>query len=256
MIDLTITKIRGLAFWQNWQQKVVEAGEMFAGNQIFVEQQSQTYEEFEETALAVAGQSMVFDWDGATRDKAHGARVVTTAALGPVTRQWLDSNVEIDFLMRHGVERPRVLDIGAGYGRLAVSYAPLCEEYVCTDAVPVSQAVCAHYLSLYAPYVDVYSPEELLSPRSEFMLPDLAINIHSWNESSVASVEAWLDLLDRLECKRLFTVSHGQLANDSAYLCHEPGKPCFRPLLESRYDLVAEESIGMSSHPYALWKRK
>jgi hypothetical protein len=46
------------------------------------------------------------------------------------------------------------------------------------------------------------------------------------------------------------------LENGNAYLCHQAGQPSFRPLLEEKYDLVEELTLGMSSHPYALWRRK
>jgi len=253
MIDYTFTAIRGLAFWQDWQSRVIDADEMFASSPVFVDQMSQTEEEYEETAAQVAKQATIFDPDGKVRDVPHGARFVDTQALGPVTRQWLDSNVEIDFLARHGVKNPCVLDIGAGYGRLAASYSPLCLTYTCTDAVAVSQDVCRYYLSKYAPWVSVVAPEELPKHKGKF---DLAINIHSWNECYLMTVKAWILLLDRIECPRLFTVSHGQLADGSAYKCHEEVEVRFRDALLTRYNLVAEETLGMSSHPYALWEKK
>lgn len=252
----TMDAIRDLAMWENWQSLVDLCGDQYAKSPIFVEQMSQAEEEFDQVADWIAGWShQPFDPDGRTRDIPHGARQVSTKAFGPVTRQWLDTNTELWFLEQNGMLKGDAIDIGAGYGRLAVSAAPFFSTYTCTDAVPAAQKACRMYVRQYSKSANavVLTPEELAFNRFP---ADLAINIHSWNECSLASIEGWLELLNHLNVPYLFTVSHGQLSNNTAYLCHQSGQPSFLPVLKDKYELVDERTLGLSKHPYALWKAK
>src|SRR4051812_46164096 len=86
-----------LAMWTTWQDKVKAHRHQFAANTIYVEQNSPTEAEFEEVARWVE-RRYVIDIHGRERDVNHGARVVVTQPFGPVTRMWLDSNVEYNFL--------------------------------------------------------------------------------------------------------------------------------------------------------------
>lgn len=245
-----------MAMWDQWQQMVVAAGDQYAKSPVFVEQDSQRPEEFDEIANWIdCWDEFPFDFYGRLRDVNHGARCVPTNALGSVTRQWLDSNTELWFLNKHGLLNRNFLDIGAGYGRLAVSASPYVKDYWCTDGVEVSQRVCRTHVEAYAHTgnVHVVSPEQLLEQKP---LLDVAVNIHSWNECSLHSIACWLEILKLLKVPFLFTVSHGQLANNNAYLCHQDGHPSYLPLLQDKYDLVEELTLGMSLHPYALWKAK
>ena len=251
-----IKGVKSLAMWDKWQETVVAAGNQYAQSPVFVEQYSQTPEEFKQVANWIEGwDDLPFDFYGRLRDVNHGARFVDTDEWGPVTRQWLDSNTELWFLKKHGMLNKRILDIGAGYGRLAVSASPYVKDYWCTDGVEVSQKVCKRHVDAYIHKgnVHIITPEQLLEQKPEC---DLALNIHSWNECSLASIACWLEILSLLKVPYLFTVSHGQLANNNAYLCHQDGHPSFLPLLKEKYDLVEELTLGMSSHPYALWRIK
>ena len=251
-----IAAVKNLAMWDKWQEMVALAGDQYAKSPVFVEQDSQTAEEFDQVADWIGRWDIpAFDRFGRLRDVSHGARFVHTKTFGPLTRQWLDSNTELWFLNKHGLLRHNILDIGAGYGRLAVSAAPYVHDYWCTDGVEVSQNACKMHVDCYvhSGNVHVVSPEQLLELRPKC---EVAVNIHSWNECSYASIAAWLEILAQLKVPYLFTVSHGQLANNNAYLCHQAGQPSFRPLLEEKYDLVEELTLGLSSHPYALWRRK
>ena len=243
--------------WEKWEAKVKSALPNFAANPVYVEQNSQSEEEFRAVAEVVRDLGPI-DEKGKDRDAAFGGRLVETC-LGKVTRMWLDSNIEIHFVMRHlpKLEKLRVLDIGAGYGRLAVSFSPMCDSYTCVDAVPISTAVCSEYCNRFAPNVEVI-PIGTFSesyPSREF---DLAVNVHSWNECTMEQVENWLAVLVEMKVPHLFTVSHGQLDAkiEKAYYTWDPGLPSFRPAIERYYDLVAEESIGLTNHPHALWKLK
>jgi hypothetical protein len=127
-------------------------------------------------------------------------------ALGlEVTRDLLDSILEIHFLERHlGLSSRaglRVLDIGAGYGRLAHRMTialPQLAEYLCTDAVPASTFLCEYYLRFRgvedrARAVPLHELEHALAARRI----DLALNIHSFPECTPGAIAWWLELLQR-----------------------------------------------------------
>ena len=135
-------------------------------------------------------------------DGAFGA-VVYEIAGRRVSRDLLDSIAELDFIERYlglgsgGVSR--ILDIGAGYGRLAhraLAAFPEIEHYICADAVAESTYLCELYLryrglgekALVAPLDRIHAA---LADRSV----DLAVNIHSFSECRPEAVDWWLSLL-------------------------------------------------------------
>jgi hypothetical protein len=134
-----------------------------------------------------------------------------------VSRDLLDSLNEIYFLDRHwdlfGRENIHVLDVGAGYGRLAhrmLTATDSVGRYTCVDAVARSTYLCEYYLrfrkllgcegarAAVVPLDDLTS----LSPGSI----DLAINIHSFSEMSHAAIAAWIRLLADLAVPWLFVI--------------------------------------------------
>ena len=250
-----------LAMWTDWQRKVRDSLPNFAAHPIYLDQ-SQSEAEYEAVANYVF-QRGATDLSGMLRDAEYGARVVETKH-GKLTRAWLDANVEIDFLRRNLGEDPlseaSVIDIGAGYGRLAVPLSRLTARYLCVDAVPISTEVCRTYCNRHAPSVAVPSlPDFLANHNAGRNTPfDLAINIHSWNECTREQIAAWLNVLGEAKVPYLFTVSHGQndASIEGAWYAWEPGRPTWRHLLEERYNLLAEESIGFSRHPHCLWRMK
>jgi SAM-dependent methyltransferase len=242
-----------LAYWETWQAQVAAALPNFARQGVFVEQDSV---DPDEVAAVVTSLGAPEDVAGTVRDVPYGGRPFGTA-IGPVTRMWVDGNVEIGFLRRAlgSLGTLDVLDIGAGYGRLAVMLAPLVRSYTCVDAVPISVEVCRTYTQRHAPTVRVLDVAGLRAALPT-LRPTLAINIHSWNECSRAQITHWLDVLDNLTVPFLFTVSHGRTVDGSAYRTCEPGEPDFRSLLADRYTLQVEESLGIGGHPHALWRRR
>jgi SAM-dependent methyltransferase len=236
--------------WERWQDTVREALPFYARSPFYV---NQTVSD-DEVDQAVSDLGDPIDPSGMTRDVEHGARVFETSR-GPVTRQWIDGNVEIGFLARSlpYLEAHDVLDIGAGYGRLAVMLAPLVRSYVCVDPVPVSVEVCRDYTARYAPSVRVLDVAEFLSEIPSIR-PTLAVNIHSWNECDRAQIAAWLDVLEELAVPYLFTVTHDP--DPDHYTSWETDQPNFKPLIDARYDVVAEAALGFGSLPHVLWKRK
>lgn len=254
-----------LAMWTDWQERVRAALPNFAANTIYVEQDSPSAEEFNEVLLDLFERGVVTkDSTGMTRDAQYGARVVETP-MGPLTRMWLDAQVEKDFIIRHLIAPCTgwditVLDIGAGYGRLAVELAPRVADYLTVDPVPISVELCRKYCDRHAPQkvgvMDIAGFRKFKQDWSPGLV-DLAINIHSWNECSLPNIQAWLMELAALRVPYLFTVSHGRPhLKEKTYYSWGKGQPSFRPFIEAEYDLVAEECIGLGKHPHALWKRR
>lgn len=254
-MKFTEAELSELAMWEDWQGIVARSLPNFCASPIYVQQRTQSQEDFERTAEYVTRPgAIIVDPDGKTRDAEFGGLVRETKACGPVTRMWLDSCVEVDFIMRHLPTVPRVLDIGAGYGRLAVALYPFSDAYFCVDAVPISTEICRSYIGRFQPGVTVLSLGTFVQ-RPENLKVDLAVNVHSWNECSYAQVARWLQVLEHLRVKYLFTVSNGHLSGGkSAYATWGGKGNSFRPLLEKQYELIAEEEIGLSQHPHALWK--
>ncbi len=130
------------------------------------------------------------------------------------SRDLLDSVNELCFLERVlGLSQRRelrVLDIGAGYGRLAhrmtQAFASVA-DYVCVDAIAEATFLSEYYLR----YRECLPPARVVAldvladtPQgSDF---DLAVNVHSWSECTEAAVSWWVDLLRRLQVPELFIV--------------------------------------------------
>jgi SAM-dependent methyltransferase len=157
----------------------------------------------------------------------------------PVSRDLLESANEISFLERElGLSRRdrfSVLDIGAGYGRLAHRMAevyPQLEDYCCVDAIPESTFISEYYLSYRgsvppARVVSLDSIDDELRPGTF----DLAVNIHSFAECTHAAVSWWVDLVARLRVPRLLVVPNEP--NELLTLEPDGSRHDFRPLLEA-----------------------
>jgi hypothetical protein len=131
-----------------------------------------------------------------------------------LSRDLLDSVNELCFLERHwdlfGRASPRILDVGAGYGRLAHRMLEAhggVERYWCIDAVPRSTFLCEYYLGhrncLGRATVVPLDDMEQAIPRGAV---DLAVNIHSFSEMSYAAIAAWLEWLVRLDVRWLLVL--------------------------------------------------
>jgi SAM-dependent methyltransferase len=167
---------------------------------------------------------------------------------GAVTRPGLDSAIELDFL-REFIDpaNMRVLDIGAGYGRLAVDMARTYPRarVSCVDATPVSTYIQRRYTAVHCSRVQVLTLNEYDAIEKVF---DLAINVHCWSECAIDDIKRWLD---SFSSKYLFTVVHTHhYASSDKYF--------FKYALEAKYKLVAERT-GLSVSPdavYAFWEAK
>lgn len=131
-----------------------------------------------------------------------------------VSRDLLDSVNEIYFLEKHlgisSLNDITVLDIGAGYGRLAhrmLNALPNISHYLCTDAFAISSFICEYYLQYRnlenrANIVPLYEIEDVLRDRTV----DIAVNIHSFSECRISAIEWWLSILAKYNVKYLMVV--------------------------------------------------
>ncbi len=148
-----------------------------------------------------------------SEDGSFGCWTTEVAGYGQVSRDLLDSVNEILFLERHLAllerEKLRVLDIGAGYGRLGYRMAvalPGLADYCCTDAVAESTFLADYYLRLRG-----CSPLARALPLGEVpsLKPgafDLAVNVHSFSECTIEAIRWWVDVIRRLRIPWLFVV--------------------------------------------------
>lgn len=132
---------------------------------------------------------------------------------GPVSRDLLDSVNELYFLDRHfGLferEGLRVLDIGAGYGRMAhrmIQSVPGVERYWCIDAVPESSFLCEYYLAFRGLKQAQIVPADEMHEKPPAGQIDLALNIHSFSEMNLAAIGGWFEWLAQLDVKHLMIV--------------------------------------------------
>ena len=147
-------------------------------------------------------------------DGAFGSPVFTFPGRRPVSRDVLDSVNEILYLDRQlGVLRHdglRVLDIGAGYGRLAhrmTQLVPGLVDYACTDGVPESTYVCERYLA----HRGIQPPCRIIElPDADREIAggtfDLAVNVHSFPEMPRRAVEHWVGLVAEAAVPALLVV--------------------------------------------------
>ncbi|GAB4332540.1 MAG: hypothetical protein Kow0089_00460 [Desulfobulbaceae bacterium] len=131
-----------------------------------------------------------------------------------VSRDLLDSIIELTFLDTHLdlFSRPgiTILDIGAGYGRLACRAACSLDNlqaYLCTDAVPESTFL-SEYHTRFRQVDDRVQvvPLDEIEERLRKERIDLAVNIHSFSECSMDAVNWWLEQVAASRIPHLFIV--------------------------------------------------
>lgn len=187
-------------------------------------------------------------FDRLGEDQAFGVNFFEVLEGRLVTRDLLDSVAELNFLERHLAISQRtavvVLDIGAGYGRLAyrsVAALPSIERYLCTDAVPVSTFICEHYLRYRGvdARAQVVPLHEIRSTLSRYRV-NLAINIHSFSECRLEAIAWWMALL-REQCVPRLMVVPNVVGADGVTMLTTEGKDFSRVLTDHGYRLVARD---------------
>jgi len=133
-----------------------------------------------------------------------------------VSRDLLDSISELSFIEAElGLSRmkmPTILDIGAGYGRLAHRATSAFNlSYLCTDGVALSTFLCEFYLrcrgAVGAQVLPLDEVESVLQGRRI----DLAVNIHSFSECPIGAISWWLDLLAANDVEHLMIVPNTEM---------------------------------------------
>lgn len=152
-------------------------------------------------------------WARVREDGAFGCFTFDYTGMPPVSRDLLDSVNELAFLDEHwGITARaalRVVDIGAGYGRLAHRMheaVPGLERYWCLDAVPRSTFLSEFYLAHRGARSAVVVPLDEVDSAVPAGSVDLAVNVHSFSEMSRAAMGAWLQWLVAREVPALFLV--------------------------------------------------
>jgi SAM-dependent methyltransferase len=186
-------------------------------------------------------------------DGLFGNRLVAVDERLAVSRDLLDSALEINFLDRHlGIsarEQLTVLDVGAGYGRFAHRMAQTFPNVrtLCTDGIPESTFLAEYYLRFRGVEANasVLPLDELdsLAPGAV----GLAVNIHSWSECPIDVIEWWVAFLSKRRVPNLFIVP-----NDGERLLSlesDGARQDFAPLLQRHgYQRVAlEPKYGATS---------
>jgi SAM-dependent methyltransferase len=165
-----------------------------------------------------------------------------------VSRDLLDSIIEIYFLERHlNISQSgstSVLDIGAGYGRLAhrmVAAYPNIEQYVCTDAYAASTFISEYYLRFRGLQQKArVVPFDEIERAIESMKIDVALNIHSFSECGTDDIEWWLALLEKNSVRHLMVVPNS-LHKGGRHLLTNDGRD-FQSIIERHgYKLTAKE---------------
>lgn len=136
-----------------------------------------------------------------------------------------------------------VLDVGAGYGRLAhrmTSAVSGIERYFCTDAVAVSTFLCEYYLRFRGVDKAQALPLDELDSTLARHPVDLAVNIHSFSECRLEAIEWWARLLRRYNVRWLMVVPN-RSSSGGERLQTNDGRE-FLPLLElyGYYTVVKE----------------
>jgi len=179
--------------------------------------------------------------DTLTEDHLFGAYTVEVGDR-LVSRDLLDSLAEIYFLERHLTLSKRtnfnILDIGAGYGRLAHRLAqafPNLGRVYCTDAIATSSFLCEYYLKFRGvSNIAVTVPFDELQGTLANGRVQLAINVHSFSECPVDAIKGWLDILAELNVPYLMLVPNALDNGGTRLLSFEKdqSRVDYLPLLE------------------------
>lgn len=184
-------------------------------------------------------------------DGAFGCLCYDFESFGRVSRDRLDSALEIDFLERHlgpsALGGMRILDIGAGYGRMAhrmLTRYPELPKYTCTDSVAESTYLCDFYLRHRGlrDRAEVLPLDQVVANDAAFAEIDLAINIHSFSECPYAAIAWWLSRLPKGRPLKMLIVPN----DPQEFLATEADgtKRDFLPLLEQHgFRLQASEPV-------------
>ncbi len=200
---------------------------------------------YEITAAYVRAHDRLKLLDVLSDDALFGNHVVDVDGFAASTDR-LDSALQLDFLDRHigldSLQGRTVIDVGAGYGRFAHRLAeavPGLRRVVCTDAVAESIFLCDYYLRFRG--VDAVAEAVAIDEIDGIEENDaiLAVNMHSFPEMPLSSIEWWLALLARKRVRYLFVVPN---ASNRVSREIDGSKLSFEPAIAAAgYQLIAAE---------------
>ena len=133
----------------------------------------------------------------------------------PVSRDLLESAREIGFLQDHvglGSRPINLLDIGAGYGRLAYRLSQLGLDDLqvfATDAYAKSTFISEYHLRFRSARGSAVVPLDEVDDLLERTAIDVAINVHSFSECTPKAVSWWVEKLAAHDVKFLMVVPNG-----------------------------------------------
>ena len=198
------------------------------------------------TAYYLASRDSEGLFDCVVEDDCFGNFVFTIAGR-TVSRDILDSLIELLFLEKHlGLSRmpaATMLDIGAGYGRLAhraCEIFPNIANYLCVDAIPQSTFISEFYLRFRGSRARVVPLDEIESVLTHTR-PDIAVNIHSFSECRHEAIDWWLSLLERTGVRYVMIVPNDARHDGGRNLVTNDGRD-FSSIVERHgYKLIARE---------------
>ena len=168
-------------------------------------------------------------WRGLEEPGGYGAYLFEDANGRLLSRDLIDSAVEIDFLERTlGLStRPgvNILDIGAGYGRMGLHLTrayPKIGRVLCADGVAQSTFLAEYYLAARGAARAEAIPIDALRAALKETPVFLATNIHSFSECDLAAVTWWLDLLVAHDVPYLMVVPNADEHGGTRMLTTEP----------------------------------
>ena len=198
-------------------------------------------------------------------DDLFGMYTVKVSEELTVSPDLLDSIVEIYFLERtlgiSTLPNINILDIGAGYGRLAhriVNALPEIGKVFCVDAVAESTFICEYYLRFQgvhdrATVVPLHEIEDTLANNKIH----IAVNVHSFSACNLASISWWLDLLAKHKVRYLMVVPNAGRNGGMQLTTTEKDRSSldFLKAINSRgYDVNTSEPkyLDPSMHPHGV----
>lgn len=191
-----------------------------------------------------------------------------------VSRDLLDSIIEYYSLENQlhlsKVENLNILDIGAGYGRLAhrmVGAMPRIRRYVCTDAVAVSTFISDYYLRFRNITDKTHAaPLDTIERVLRETAVHLAVNIHSFSECRLEAIEWWVSLLARNGVRNLMiapnALDHGGTLlqtndrKDFGSLIEKYGYKLTAKVPKYRDPVVQQYGINPTHHHYFELSRR
>ena len=159
-----------------------------------------------------------------------------------VSRDLLDSIAELTFLddeLGIGSRPITVMDIGAGYGRLAHRGTTAFDElrFVCVDAVPLSTFLCEYYLAFRGVSDRARTiPLDEVASSADVRCVDVAVNIHSFPSVRMSVIECGSISLARNRVRHLMIVPN---TRDASVNERSGRRIDFWPAIEARgFELV------------------